>query len=148
MSSRTSSRFALSCVAAALLAASLASCSHDLLGPVAHSYQLQSVGNAALPDTIPSSSPVIVITSGTAATNGDGTYSFSFTGTADGEPGVVATDQGHWTITSSTFLFRSNTGGIVDYIGALTSGTIRVAMPGQIVHSTEQTVDMVFTVVQ
>jgi hypothetical protein len=36
----------------------------------------------------------------------------------------------------------------VDYIGALTSGSIRVAMPGQIVHSSDQRVDMVFTVVQ
>jgi hypothetical protein len=142
-----SSRCALSCLAAALLAASLASCSHDLLAPVAHTYQLQTIKNAPLPDTIPGSSPVIVITSGTAATNGDGTYSFSLTGTSDGEPGVVATDRGRWTITSSMFLFRSNTSGVVDYIGALTSGSIRVAMPGQIVHSTDQTVDMVFTVV-
>lgn len=147
MSSRMSSRFALSCMAAIVLAASLASCSHDLLGPVAHSYQLQSVKNAPLPATIPNSSPSIVVTSATAATNGDGTYSFSFTGTSDGDPGVVATDRGRWTITSSTFLFRSSTSGIVDYIGALTSGSIRVALPGQIVHSTDQTVDMVFTVI-
>ncbi|MDB4912072.1 MAG: hypothetical protein JWO39_2895 [Gemmatimonadetes bacterium] len=148
MSSRTSSRLALSCMAATILAASLLSCTSDLLGPVAHTWALQSVKDVPLPDTIPNSSPVIVVTSGTAVTNTNGTYSFSLTGTSDGNPGVVATDQGNWNITSSTFLFRSNTSGVLDYIGGLTSGSIRVAMPGQIVHSSDQRVDMVFTVVQ
>jgi hypothetical protein len=148
MSSRTSSRLALSCMAAAILAASLASCSHELLGPITHTWTLQSVRNVPLPDTIPSSSPVIVVTSGTAVTNSDGSYSFSFTGTSDGNPGVVGSDHGTWTITSSTFLFRSSTGGVADYIAALSSGSIRVALAGQIVHSSDPTVDMVFTQVQ
>jgi hypothetical protein len=135
-------------MAATILAASLLSCTSDLLGPVAHTWALQSVKDVALPAPIPNSSPDIVVTSGTAATNSDGSYSFTITGTSGGTPGVVATDRGTWTITSSTFLFRSSTGGVVDYIGALTSGTIRVAMPGQVVHSSDQRVDFVFTVVQ
>jgi hypothetical protein len=147
MSSRTSSRLALSCMAAIILVASLVSCTSDLLAPVTHRWTLQTVREVPLPDTIPNSSPVIVITSGTAVTNSDGSYSFSFTGTSDGTSGVVGTDQGHWSVTNSTFLFRSSN-GVPDYIGALSSGTIRVSLKGQIVHSSNATVDMVFSQAQ
>jgi hypothetical protein len=131
-------------MAAIILVASLASCTSDLLAPVTHTWALQTVRDLPLPDTIPNSSPVIVITSGTAVTNSDGSYSFSFTGTSDGTAGVVGADQGHWTVSSSTFLFRSSN-GVPDYIAALNSGSIRVALKGQIVHSSDQTVSMVFT---
>jgi hypothetical protein len=141
---RTWSRLMLFCTASALLAASLASCSSDLLDPVTHTWDLQSVANVPLPDTIPNSSPVIVITSGTAVTSGNGNYTFTFTGTSDGTAGEVGSDHGHWTVTSSTFFFRSSN-GVPDYIGALNSSSIRVALAGQIVHSTNQTIDMLFT---
>jgi len=144
---RTSSRVALSCLACAIISAALASCSSDLLNPITHTWALQTVGGVALPDTIPNSSPVTVITSGTAITDGDGTYTFSFTGTSDGTPGVVASDQGHWTITSSTFFFRSSNGA-PDYIGALNTNSIRVSIAGVIVHSSNQTIDMVFSQTQ
>jgi hypothetical protein len=147
MSSRRSSRLALSCLTTIVLAASIASCSSDLLTPVTHSWTLQTVTSLPLPDTIPNSSPVIVVTSGTAVTNSDGSYSFSFTGTSDGTSGVVGADQGHWTVSSSTFLFRSSN-GVPDYIAALNAGSIRVALKGQIVHSSDGTVEMVFTQVQ
>jgi hypothetical protein len=147
MSSRMSSRLALSCLAATILAASVASCSSDLLDPVTHSWSLESIKDVPLPDTIPNSSPVIVITSGMATTNSDGNYTFTFSGTADGVQGVVATDHGHWSISSSEFLFRS-ANGIPDYIGALNTGSIRVSVAGQVVHSTTQTIDMVFSQVQ
>jgi hypothetical protein len=147
MSSRRSSRRALSCMTTIVLVASIASCSSDLLTPVTHSWTLQTVASLPLPDTIPNSSPVIVVTSGTAVTNSDGSYSFSFTGTSDGTSGVVGADQGHWTISSSTFLFRSSN-GVPDYIAALGASSFRVALRGQIVHSSGSTVDMVFTQVQ
>ena len=147
MSSRRSSRRVLSCVAAAILAASLASCSSDLLNPVTHTWTLQTIANVPLPDTVPNSSPVIVITSGSVVTSGNGSYSFTFTGTSDGIEGVVGADHGNWTITSSTFFFRSAI-GVPDYIGALNSASIRVSIAGQVVHSSNQTIDMVFAQAQ
>lgn len=147
MSSRMSSRLVVSIVAGAILASPLASCSSDLLNPVTHTWALQSIKDVSLPDTVPNSSPVIVITAGTATTSGDGNYSFTFTGTSNGSAGVVGSDQGHWSITSSTFLFRSSN-GLPDYIGALNNASIRVSILGQIVHSTDQTISMVFSQVQ
>jgi|SRR6478672_6344303 len=147
MSSRFSSRLLSSIMATAILAAPLASCSSDLLNPVTHTWALQMIKGKSVPDTVPNSSPVIVITAGTATTSGDGNYSFTFTGTSDGVQGVVGSDQGHWSITSSTFLFRS-ANGLPDYIGALNTGSIRVSLLGQIVHSTDQTIDMVFSEIQ
>jgi hypothetical protein len=144
MSLRTSSRLALSCLAATIVAASLASCSSDLLNPVTHTWSLESIREVPLPDTIPNTSAVIVITSGTGTTNSDGNYTFTFSGTTDGVQGVVASDHGHWSINSSEFLFRS-ANGIPDYIGALNTGSIRVSVAGQVVHSTTQTIDMVFS---
>jgi hypothetical protein len=144
---RTSPRLALSLVAATVLATSLISCGSDLLAPVAHTWQLQSVNDVPLPDTIPNSSPVIVVTSGTVVTNPNGNYTFSLTGTSGDSAGVVAADNGQWTVTSSTFLFRS-TNGVPDYVAALSSGSIRVAVPGQVVHSSDQSVSMVFAIVQ
>jgi hypothetical protein len=144
---RASSRFALCCATIALIAGSLASCSSDLLNPVTHTWTLQTVGGVPLPVTVPNSSPEIVITSGTAITSGEGDYSFTFTGTSGGTEGTVGSDRGHWTVSSSTFLFRSSN-GIADYIGALNNASIRVSLPGQIVHSTSQTIDMVFSEAQ
>lgn len=144
---RTSSRYALFCTAAALLAGSLASCSSDLLNPVTHTWTLQTVGDVPLPAAVPNSSPAIVITSGTAITSGEGSYSFTFNGTSGDTSGVVGSDRGHWTITSSTFLFRSSN-GVPDYIGALNDASIRVSLAGQVVHSSNQTIDMVFSQTQ
>ena len=140
---RISSRFALSFIAAAILTGSLASCSSDLLDSITHTWTLQTIGNVPLPATVPNSSPTVIITSGSATTSGDGSYSFTFNGTIGGTQGEVGGDQGHWTINSSTFLFRSSN-GIADYIGALNDVSIRVDLPGQIVHSSNQTIDMVF----
>jgi hypothetical protein len=133
-------------MAAAVLAASLASCGSDLTAPIAHTWQLQTVNNGSLPATIPHSTPAIIITSGTVVTNPNGTYTISLSGSSDGSNGVVGTDQGDWTITSSTFFFNSSTGGVPDYIAALNSGSIRVALPGQLVHSSDNSFDMVFAV--
>lgn len=145
---RTLSKAVLSCVVAIGFASSLVSCGgSDLLNSVSHTWSLQSIADVPLPDTVPLSSPVIVITSGTATTTSDGNYSFSFTGTTGGEQGVVGTDDGHWTITSSTFVFKS-AHGVPDYLAALNSASIRVAIAGQVVHSTKQTIDMVFNEVQ
>ena len=144
---RASSRFVLLCTGAALLAGSLASCSSDLLNPVSHTWSLQTVNGAPLPATVPNSSPEIIITSGTGITSSDGSYSFSFTGTSGGTDGVVGSDQGHWSITSSTFLFRSSD-GVADYIGALNDASMRLSLDGQVVHSTSETIDMVFSQTQ
>jgi hypothetical protein len=144
---RTSSHFGLFCMVAALLAGSLASCSSDLLNPVSHTWTLQTVGGVPLPATVPNSSPEIVITSGTGITSADGSYSFSFTGTSGGTDGEVGSDRGHWSITSSTFLFRSSN-GVADYIGALGDASMRVSLDGQIVHSSDETIDMVFSETQ
>jgi hypothetical protein len=140
---RVCSRRALSCMAAFVLASFLSSCTSDLLDPITQHWQLQTIKDAALPGTIPNSSPVIVVNSGTMVTKSDGTYTLSLTGTSDGAPGMVGSDQGHWSVTSGTFFFRSSN-GIPDYIGALNTGAIRVAVAGQIVHSTNESIDMVF----
>jgi len=144
---RPSSKLVLFGVAAAVLASSLSSCGSDLLNPVTHTWTLQTIGDVPLPVTVPNSSPVTVITSGTATTSGDGSYSFTFTGTSESDEQVVGTDHGHWSITSSTFLFRS-ANGVPDYIGALNDLSMRVSLAGQIVHSSNQTVDMVFSETQ
>jgi hypothetical protein len=143
---RTSSRFALLGMVA-LLAGALASCSSDLLNPVSHTWSLQTVNGVPLPATVPNSSPEITITSGTGVTSADGTYSFTFTGTSGGTDGEVGSDRGHWSITSSTFLFRSSN-GVADYIGALSDVSMRVSLDGQIVHSSSETIDMVFSETQ
>jgi hypothetical protein len=150
MRSRSFSRVALSFVAAAVVTAALSSCGGSDLLAINHSWALQSVSNNALPDTVPNSSPVIVITSGDAEIDGDGQYTFTFNGTTDGVQGVVASDAGTWSISSSTFFFKSTTSSphVPSYIAALSAGTFRVAMPGSIVHSSSPTVDMVFAEIQ
>ena len=150
MRSRSFSRVALSFVAAAVVAAALSSCGGSDLLQINHSWAQQSVANRALPDTVPNSSPVIVITSGDAEIEGNGTYTFTFNGTSDGVAGVVGSDAGTWSISSSTFFFKSNSSSphIPSYIAALSAGTFRVAMPGPAVHSSDPTVDMVFAEIQ
>ncbi len=46
-----------------------------------------------------------------------------------------------------TFVFKS-AHGVPDYLAALNSASIRVAIAGQVVHSTKQTIDMVFNEAQ
>lgn len=150
MRSRSFSRLALSFVATAVISAALASCGGTDLLQINHSWGQQTVDNKALPDTVPNSSPVIVITSGNAQIAGDGTYTFTFNGTSDGVAGVVGSDAGTWSISNSTFFFKSNSSvpHIPSYIAALSAGTFRVAMPGQAVHSSDPTVDMLFAEIQ
>lgn len=149
MRSRSFSRVALSYLAAAVVTAALSSCGSDLLA-INHSWALQSLSNIALPDTVPNSSPVIVITSGESEIDGDGHYTFTFNGTTDGVQGVVGSDAGTWSISNSTFFFKSTTSTphVPSYIAALSSGTFRVALPGSIVHSSNPTVDMEFAEIQ
>lgn len=138
-------RVASSLVAVALLAPALASCGGSGLAQINSSWVLQSVTDHSLPDTLPNTDPQVVITSGTSQTNSDGSYSFTFTGTSGGAAGAVGSDHGTWTITSSTFLFRSALPGVVPYIAALSPTSFRVDLPGQLVQSSSQTVNMVFT---
>jgi hypothetical protein len=140
---RSSWRFAFSFLAAAIFVASLASCGSDL-SAAPSSWNLAGVGVRDLPDTIPNSDPVIVITSGTAQTNSNGHYTFTFVGTSGGTPGTVGSDAGSWTISSSTFLFRSSTPGVGDYVAALTPASFRVDIPGLLVHSSNEAISMHF----
>jgi hypothetical protein len=144
---RISSRIARSFIAATILAGSLASCGSDLLDSISHTWTLQTIGNVQLPATVPNSSPTVIITSGTATTSGNGTYSFTFNGTTGGTEGVVGSDQGNWSISNSTFLFRS-TQGIPNYIAATNDTSMRVSLSGQVVHSSDQTIPMVFSQTQ
>lgn len=147
--SRSCSRFAFLLVASTLGAASLASCGGQDLVHVTQNWQLTSVDGSALPATVPGTDGQVVISMGTSQTNGNGHYTFSFTGTeGESAPMIVGSDAGGWSISQSTFLFRSSTSGVQDYIAAVTSGTFRVGMPGQLVGSTNQTVSMLFTEIQ
>ena len=146
MRSRSFSRTALSFAAAAIVTIAFSSCGGSDLLQINRSWSQVSVADKTLPDTVPNSSPVIVITSGTAEITSDGHYTFTFNGTSDGVAGVVATDAGNWSISHSTFFFKSSTS--TSYIAALTATSFRVGMPGQIVHSSNPSVDMVFTEVQ
>ena len=148
MSFRSFARFTRSSLVAVIALASFASCQHDLLGSIDHSWQLSTVNQSALPYTVPHSSPAIVITAGHAQIDGDGNYEFTFTGTSDGADGSVGSDDGTWSIHSSTFLFNSSHVGIDSYIAALGSGTFDLSLPGEVVHSTDQSIDMVFEQVQ
>jgi hypothetical protein len=148
MSFRSFARFTRSALVSIVAIGALASCQHDLLGTINHSWQLSTVNHSALPYTVPHSSPEIVITAGHAEIDGDGNYQFTFTGTSDGDDGSVGSDDGTWSIHSSTFLFNSSHVGIDSYIAALGSGTFDLTLPGQVVHSTDQSIDMVFEEIQ
>ena len=128
------------------VAAVLSSCGGSDLLQISQSWSQQSLEGKALPDTMPNSTPVIVITSGDAEINNNGTYSFVLNGTSDGVAGVVGQDAGTWTISSSLFFFKTSSGSpdIPSYFGVLTGNTFRVSMPGVIVHSSNVTVDMGF----
>lgn len=130
------------------LALVLASCGDDSILGIANSWTLQTVEEAALPFTVPNTEHVVVITSGTASIASGGDYTFTFMGTIDGEPATVGLDRGSWTIASSAFNFRSSTLNGKTFVAAYSTSTFRVAMPGAIVGSTNQTFDMVFAKVQ
>ena len=148
MSFRSFARLTRLSLASTIVVASLASCQHDLLQSIDHSWQLTTVNHSTLPYAVPHSSPVIVITAGHAEIDGDGNYQFTFTGTSDGADGSVGSDDGTWSIHSSSFLFNSSDVEIDSYIAALSSGSFEVSLPGPIVHSTDQAVDMVFEEIQ
>jgi len=148
MSFRSFARLTRSSLVFVIAMASLASCQHDLLASIDHSWQLSTVNGSALPYTVPHSAPAIIITAGHAEIGGDGNYQFTFTGTSDGADGSVGSDNGAWSIHSSSFLFNSSDVDIDSYIAALSSGSFDVALPGQIVHSTDEAVDMVFLEIQ
>jgi hypothetical protein len=146
MRSPSFSRVTPTFLAAAVITVVLSSCGGSDLLQINQSWGQQSVANKTLPDTVPHSSPVIVITSGAAEIRGDGHYTFTFNGTTDGVQGVIGSDEGTWSISSSTFFFKSAASSphVPQYIAALSAGTFNVAMPGLVVHSQDPTVDMVF----
>jgi hypothetical protein len=144
MRPRSFSRAALSFAAAALVTAALSSCGHDDLLQINQTWTQQSVAGKVLPDTVPNSDPVIVITSGEAIISQNGHYTFTFNGTSDGVSGVVGTDAGTWGISHATFFFKSGLPSSKSYIGALSGNTFNVAIPGVIVHSANPDVNMVF----
>jgi hypothetical protein len=147
MSPRSFVGSALSFVLVAGLAAPLAGCgsSTEIL-QIPTSWTLQTSRSHALPDTVPNSTPVIVITSGSAQISDNHDYTFTIHGTTDGVQGVVASDAGTWSISSSTFLFRSSSSSphVDPYVGAFNGSTFNVAMPASIVHSSDPSVAMVF----
>lgn len=126
-------------------AATLASCGSDSTLQIPNSWTLQTVGGAALPFTVTPDSQDVVITSATANVADNGNYTMTYTGTTDGVPGTVATDNGTWTIGSSTFVFRSSVLNGRTYIAALVGTTFRAAVPGALFGSSTQTFDMLFS---
>jgi hypothetical protein len=144
--SRSCSRFAFVLAALTVGMATLASCGGEDLVHTTQNWVLTSVDNNALPATVPGTDGQVIISSGTSETNGNGHYTFSFTGTEGGGASmIVGSDAGGWSVSQSTLLFRSSTSGVTDYIAAVASGTFRVDMPGQLVGSTNQTVSFLFT---
>ncbi|MEO6211460.1 MAG: hypothetical protein ABIQ10_15240 [Gemmatimonadaceae bacterium] len=139
---RTSSRFALSFFAAALLASSLSSCGGDLLG-VDQNWDLQTVQGAALPFSVPHATHEVVLTSAVADLRSNNSYITTFTGTIDGVPGQIGQDQGHWAIGGSVFTFRSTTLG-ADYVAALVQTHFNASVPGQLIMSSDANFDMTF----
>ncbi len=139
---RTSSRFALSFFAAALLAASLSSCGGDLLG-VDQNWDLQTVEGAAPPFTVPHAMHDVVLTSAVADLRSDNSYVTTFTGTIDGVAGQIGQDQGHWAIGGSIFTFHSTTLG-ADYVAALVQSHFNASVPGQLIMSSDANFDMTF----
>ncbi|MEO8881282.1 MAG: hypothetical protein ABI446_12895 [Gemmatimonadaceae bacterium] len=139
---RTSSRFALSVFAAALLASSLSACGSDLLG-VDQQWDLQTAEGAALPFTVPDATHDVILTSAVASLHSDNTYTTTFTGTVDGVSGQIGQDRGHWAIGGSIFTFQSTTLG-ADYVAALVNTHFNASVPGQLVMSTDANFDMTF----
>jgi hypothetical protein len=125
-----------------MVTVALSACGGSDLLQINRSWSQTSVAGKTLPDTVPNSSPVIVITSGDAEITSDGHYTFTFNGTSDGVAGVVGTDAGTWSISHSTFFFKSSTSA--SYIAALNGTSFLVGMPGQFVHSANPSVDMGF----
>jgi hypothetical protein len=127
-----------------VLLAALASCGHDSELGIAQHWVLQTVAGGELPFTVPHATHDIVITSATANIGTDGNYTMTYMGTTDGTPGTVATDHGTWTISSSVFNFRSSTLDGQTFIAAYFTSTFRATIPGAILHSDDDTFEMVF----
>ena len=126
------------------LVAVLSSCGDSSELGIARSWSLQTVEGAALPFTVPNAPHDIVITSATATIGSNGNYTMTYTGTTDGTPGTVATDQGSWTISSSVFNFRSSTLDGRTYIAAYRTSTFAASVPGALFNSDTDTFQMVF----
>lgn len=126
-------------------AAAVVSCGSDSSLQIPNSWTLQTAGGAALPFTVPGTQHDVVITSATANVADNGNYTMTYTGTTDGVAGTVGSDNGTWTIGSSTFVFRSSVLNGQTYIAALVGSTFRGAVPGALFGSSTQTFDMLFS---
>lgn len=143
------SSFATRSLLAIALAAAVVSCGSDSSLQIPNSWTLQTAEGAALPFTVVNNAEHdIVITSATANVADNSNYTMTYTGTTDGVAGTVATDNGTWTIGSSTFVFRSSVLNGQTYIAALTGSTFRAAVPGALFGSSTQTFEMVFSSAQ
>lgn len=146
--SRTSRTRLVRPLVAIALALALASCGDDTILGIANSWTLQTVEGAAPPFTVPNTEHDVVITSGTASISNGGHYTFTFMGTIDGDPATVGMDQGSWTIASSTFNFRSSTLNGKTFVAAYSTSTFNVAVPGAVVGSSSNVINMVFAKAQ
>lgn len=144
VTSRTRTRLAHPLLALALAVVATSCGSDNPLG-IANSWTLQTVGGVALPDTVPNTAHELVITSAIAILGNDGKYTMTYTGTTDGTPGQVASDNGTWTIESSTFIFTSAPLHGSTYIAALVRGTFKADVPGALFGSSTNTFSMVFS---
>jgi hypothetical protein len=145
----SSARFARPLFLASAVAL-LAACGSDSSGPtpdadVSGQYSLVNVNGHALPDTIPNSEHVFVITAADVLFNDNGTYDASITGTEDDSAEQqVAADNGTFTISGNTVTLHSAVYFTSYQATVASNGQITAAVPGALVGSSNSTIDFTF----
>jgi hypothetical protein len=145
----SSARFVRPLVLASTIAV-LAACGSDSSGPgqdadVSGQYNLVAVDGHALPDTIPHSEHVLVVTEANVLFNDNGTYDASVTGTDDGdELQEIAADNGTFTISGNTITLHSTPFSTSYQAVVASDGQITATVPGLFVSSSNATIALKF----
>ena len=142
-------RFARPLILAATVAA-LAACGGDSSGPqdanASGQYNLVTVDGRALPDTIPNSEHVFVITAATVLFDDNGTYSASVTGTDNGAAEQeIAADNGTYTVVGNTVTLHSAVFFTTYHASVASNDDVAVAVPGALVSSKNGTISLRFS---
>jgi hypothetical protein len=146
ISSARAARIAIAAAAIALLGA----CGSDSTGPnnanVAGTYALSTVDGANLPYTVPNTGDnAEVVQSATITLTSDSTYTAVANGTENGDPSVIITDAGNYSVSGSQVTFTSTIIQGGNYTGTVSGSTLTVTIIGAFVGSTNTSFSLAFT---
>lgn len=146
ITSARATRVAIAAAAVALLGA----CGSDSTGPhnanVTGTYALSTVDGASLPFTVPNTGDnTVIVQSAAIMLNDDSTYSAVASGTENGEPTSIITDEGNYSVSGSQVTFTSTVIQGGHYTGNVSGTTLTVTIIGAFVGSTNSSFSLVFT---